>query len=124
MEVGYALEEGRPVLLDLLSTTKASIWMNRLLASVVGIETGEECLQVVPVHRLVQALDNFRWLRSHLWPMARSAPFFRDRWPRLTLVRAFGRYSGTTNEPSGARGILGLNAISHGCPSGSTKTPA
>src|SRR6185436_16366180 len=58
VEVGDAAEERRPVLLDLLSTAEAPIWMNRLLARVAGVEAGDKCSQVVLVHRLVQPLDN------------------------------------------------------------------
>ena len=76
MRVGYALEERLPVLLDLLSATEASIWMNGLLAPVVRIEAREKCLQVMLIHRIVQALEDF--LRIHfILPMALSAPSLR-----------------------------------------------
>jgi hypothetical protein len=58
VEVGYALEERRPVFLDLLSTSEASGWMSGLLAPVVGIEAGEKCLQIVLVHCMVEALQS------------------------------------------------------------------
>src|SRR4029077_6261946 len=76
VEVRYALEERRPVLLDLLSTAEASAWMSGLLAPVVAIETGEKCLQIVPVHRVVEALDSFRRRSlhscAHSWPVLSS----------------------------------------------------
>ena len=65
MEVGDALEKGRPVLLDLLSTSEASDWMGGLLAPVVGIEAGKKCLKIVPVHCSVEPLDSFQ-RRNHL----------------------------------------------------------
>ena len=44
MEVGYGLEQCRPVFLDLLSTAEASNGMSGLLTPVVGINAGEKCL--------------------------------------------------------------------------------
>jgi hypothetical protein len=40
--------------------------MSGLVAPVGGIDAGEERAQVVPVHRIVEALNNLRWLRFHL----------------------------------------------------------
>ena len=58
MKVGHSLKESRPVLLDLLSTSKAPIRVHGLLAPVVRIEAGEESPQVVLVHCLAEALDD------------------------------------------------------------------
>jgi hypothetical protein len=87
VEVGDPLEEGRPVLRDLLSTAKASMWMDGLLASVVGIEALEECLQVVPVHRKVEALDNLGRRRSRLCVHGSILPLSEARY-RVRLADA------------------------------------
>src|SRR6476619_1642825 len=76
VEVGYALEKRRPVLLDLLSTSETSDWMSGLLAPVVGLEAGEKCLQIVLVHCSVEALHSFQRGRprvcTHSWSLLSS----------------------------------------------------
>ena len=67
MEVRDAFEEGRPVLLHLLPAAEASAWMRRLLAPVVEIDALEECVQVVPVHRKVEALEDVGRLGARFW---------------------------------------------------------
>src|SRR6476659_6941628 len=94
MEVGYALEERRPVLLDLLVTGEASAWMSGLLAPVLAIETGEKCLQIVLVHRIVEALDSLPRRRLHSW--AHSSPLLS-----LRSVRSAGKHAVSPPDSSG-----------------------
>jgi hypothetical protein len=59
VRVRNTLEQRLPVPLDLFSTTRASTWMSRLLAALLGID--ERRLYVVFVHRVAQAFhDRYR----------------------------------------------------------------
>src|SRR5690242_7626668 len=58
MEVRDTGEHRGPVLFDLLSAAEASIRMHGLLTSIVGVEAGEECSDVMPVHCVMKAVEH------------------------------------------------------------------
>ena len=56
MKVGDAFKQLRPVLPDLVTPGKGSSGMRRLLTSVVVVEAGKLCLEMMGVHSLGQPL--------------------------------------------------------------------
>src|SRR4029077_2961134 len=81
-------KEGRPVLLDLLSTAEPSSRMRGLLAPIVGTEPGEESCEVMLVHRVMKVLEEL--LRACVQVCAHGCVFLLSPTSANRVARAFG----------------------------------
>src|SRR3982074_3296456 len=57
-KVWHTLEDGRPVRQHLAAAAKATVGVQRLLASIAGCEECPDCSRIVSVHRHDQLLDD------------------------------------------------------------------